>query len=1020
MGVIVVVMLWANGCSVLGFQEGTETSSVAGGGLAPVPQGSFTPRKEFLDAESVAWIDTTLKSLSLRQQIGQLIIQWLPGSYASTSSPEFLEWAKWVQNDEIGGVYVSIGLPHSYAAKLNELQARARIPLLVTSDFENGGPGMRLNHSYALPSLLPQGGGTSFPPTMALGAIGDGDEQLVREYARITALEARAVGVHLNFAPVLDVNSNPENPIINTRSFGEDPTNVARLGAAYIQGAHEGGVLVTAKHFPGHGDTQDDSHIDLPVVPADWDRLNAVELVPFRTAVDVGVDAVMTAHVVVSGVQGLEGPPATLDPQFMTELLREDMGFEGLLLTDALVMGSLNERYGSGEVVVRALEAGSDILLMPADVTEAIDAVQAAVEDGRIDPARIRLSVRRILETKARAGLHKTRIVDLDVVDDLVGTADHLAFADTLATLSMTLLQDRDGLVPVGTDSTRKIFSLTYARSGNLVAGSVFDKVLLDRGQVMENARVGPETPSETYDSLSLVAQNSDLLLVNVYVPPRAGVGDVAVPNALSNFVEEMSIRRPVVVTSFGNPYLVAALQGAPSYLIAWGDHEVSQRAAARALLGETEITGRLPISIPPLYEVGDGLERRAVAPSMERGATGMEVDPETVGMDSGRLRVLDEILNHALADSASPGAALAVGRHGKLVRLRGYGRLDWSPSSKQAGSRSIYDLASLTKVAGTTMAAMILVDEGRLDLAAAVADYLPWWGRGDPAKERVTVRQLLLHRAGLPPFRTFYLDIQGRTAYQEAIGDLELEYAAGSSTIYSDIGLMTMAFIIEDLSGKPLDEFLRERVWEPLGMTDTGFLPAPILLDRIAPTEVDTFFRNTHVHGAVHDENAYAMGGVAGHAGLFSTASDLAVLAQTLLGSGSIEGCFEGNLRTPGSPASAICAPGRGGSVRLVSEETLREFTSRFDASASRGLGWDTPDERSSAGDYFTRTAFGHTGFTGTSIWIDPELDLFVVLLTNRVNPTRDNSKHVELRRTVHDLAALAIIDQEVSLRGR
>ena len=303
MGVIVVVMLWANGCSVLGFQEGTETSSVAGRGLVSVPQGSFTPRKEFLDAESVAWIDATLKSLSLRQQIGQLIIQWLPGSYASTSSPEFLEWAEWVQNDEIGGVYVSIGLPHSYAAKLNELQARAQVPLLVTSDFENGGPGMRINHSYALPSLLPQGGGTSFPPTMALGAIGN--EQLVHEYARITALEARAVGVHLNFAPVLDVNSNPENPIINTRSFGEDPTNVGRLGAAYIQGAHEGGVLVTAKHFPGHGDTQDDSHIDLPVVPADWDRLNAVELVPFRVAVDVGVDAVMTAHVVMSGVQGL-------------------------------------------------------------------------------------------------------------------------------------------------------------------------------------------------------------------------------------------------------------------------------------------------------------------------------------------------------------------------------------------------------------------------------------------------------------------------------------------------------------------------------------------------------------------------------------------------------------------------------------------------------------------------------------------------------------------------------------------
>ena len=1010
-GVTAMVMLWANGCSSLGVGEGTDAPSLPDRGPVPAPLTAFTPGWEDLDAESVAWVEETLASLSLRQQIAQLVIQWLPGSYASTSSPEFLEWAGWVRDDEIGGIYLSIGLPHSYAAKINELQARARVPLLVTSDFENGGPGMRINHSYALPSLLPQGGGTSFPPTMALGAIGD--ERFVREFARITALEARAVGVHLNFAPVLDVNSNPDNPVINTRSFGENPASVALFGAAYIEGAHEGGVLVTAKHFPGHGDTQSDSHVDLPIVPADWDRLNAVELVPFRMAVDVGVDAVMTAHVVVSGVQGLDGPPATLDSRFMTELLREDMGFEGLLFTDALVMGALSDRYGSREVAVRALEAGSDVLLMPTDVTEAIDAVQAAVRDGRIDPARIRVSARRVLETKARAGVHKNRMVDLDAVDDLVGTADHLAFADTVATRSMTLLRDRDGVVPIGTTWTRKVFSLTYARSDDLVAGTVFDQALLDRGQRVESARVGPDAPGETYDSLSLAAQDSDLVLINVYVPPRAGVGDVTVSDDLVDFVEEMAARRPLVVTSFGNPYLVAALPDARSYLIAWGDHEVSQTAAARALLGETAITGRLPISIPPFYRAGDGLERRAAPTAVGVTAPGVEVDPETVGMDADRLRVLDGILNEAVADSASPGAALAVGRHGKLVRLRGYGRLDWAESAALADPRSIYDLASLTKVTGTTTAAMILVDEERLELDAPVVDYLPWWAAGDPAKEAVTVRQLLLHRAGLPPFRQFYLEIEGRTAYQEAIAGLGLEYAAGSSTVYSDIGLMTLAFIVEEVSGRPLDVFLRERVWEPQGMTDTDFRPARALRDRIAPTELDTFFRNTHVHGVVHDENAYAMGGVAGHAGLFSTASDLAILAQTLLGGGIIEGCF-------GSATDAICAPGRGGSFHLVSEETLREFTSRFDASSSRGLGWDTPGERSSSGDYFTRASFGHTGFTGTSIWIDPELDLFVVLLTNRVNPTRDNARHVQLRRMVHDVVALAITDQEVARRDR
>ena len=1033
----VLAILWVGGCTSLGPGEGSESSS-------PRPAaGAFTPGTRPLDGEARAWVHGTLASLTLRQQVAQLVIQWLPGSYASTSSPEFLEWAGWVEDDEIGGIYLSIGLPHSYAAKINELQARARVPLLVTSDFENGGPGMRINHSYALPSMLPQGGGTSFPPTMAFGAIGD--ERFVREYGRITAVEARAVGVHLNFAPVLDVNSNPDNPIINTRSFGEDPATVARLGAAYIQGAHQGGVLATAKHFPGHGDTRTDSHLDLPVVPADWDRLNAVELVPFREAVESGVDAVMTAHVMVSGVQGTDGPPATLDPRFMTELLREEMGFGGLLLTDALVMAALADRHGTGELAVLALEAGSDVLLMPTDVTEAIAAVVVAVDAGRVDPGRIRASARRVLETKARAGLHRGRMVDLDAVDDVVGSAAHLAFADTAAARSMTLLRDRAGAVPVDSTVTRRILSVTYARADNLVAGTAFDPALAGRVASLHRARIDPDTPAETYDSLRLRAQDVDLVLVSAYVPPRAGAGEVAAPDALADFIREVGQERPLLVTSFGNPYLLVALPDAPAYLIAWGDREVSQAAAVRALFGETAIGGRLPISIPPFHTVGDGLTRAvgdasaptqtpssgAVTPGAAAVAVSiseLEADAGSAGMSSRRLRAVDYLVTEAIADGATPGAVVAVGRGGKLIRLRGYGRLDWDASAGPADASSIYDLASLTKVVGTTTAAMILVDEGRLDLDAAVVDYLPWWGRGGPSKAGVTVRHLLLHRAGLPPFRRFYLEMEGRSAYEDAIGDLPLEYTPGDRTVYSDIGLMTVAFIIEEVTGQGLDAFLEERVWDPLGMADTEFRPGSELRGRIAPTEVDTIFRDVHVHGVVHDENAYAIGGVAGHAGLFSTASDLSVLAQALLNGGRIEGCERGNEPAAGnepapgddpSPrAGMICAPGASGDVRLVSEATLRLFTERHDASASRALGWDTPSGRSSAGSYFTYSAFGHTGFTGTSIWIDSELDLFVVLLTNRVNPTRDNSKHVPLRRAVHDAAALAITDRDVRRR--
>lgn len=1036
----ILAVLWSSGCGSSGIVESSGLSSpsptqappstgatVGGGGRSDAAAGPVTPGRNPLGPDAERWVTETLASLSLRQQVAQLVIQWLPGSYASTSSEEFLEWAGWVEDDEIGGIYLSIGLPHSYAAKINELQARSTIPLLVASDFENGGPGMRINHSYALPSLLPQGGGTSFPPTMAFGAIGD--ERFAREYGRITAVEAKAVGLHLNFAPVLDVNSNPENPVINTRSFGEDPAAVARLGVAFIEGSHEGGVLATAKHFPGHGDTRTDSHIGLPVVPADWERLNALELVPFRAAVDQGVDAVMTAHVVVSGVQGLDGLPATFDARIMTDLLRGDMGFAGLLFTDALVMGALSERYGTREVSVMALEAGSDVLLMPTDVTEAIDAVMAAVDAGRLEPARIRASARRVLETKARAGLHIGRMVDLDAVDEVVGAAAHLAFADTVATRSITLLRDRDAVLPVDSSSTKKILSLTYARTDDLTAGNTFDPALRRLVGAVTRARVGPETRPEVFDSVKASAAAADLVIVSIYVPPVSGTGDVSVSEDMADFIAQIGPERPMMVISFGNPYLLAALPESPGYLIAWGANSVSQGAAIRALFGQAAISGRLPVSIPPLHRIGDGLSRSALPDPSENAHSLMEVDPATVGMDAARLGELDTLVDEALADSASPGAVLAIARHGRLVRFRGYGRLDWSASAEPADTRSIYDLASLTKVLGTTTAAMLLVEEGLLDLDAPVVEYLPWWATGDPAKASVTVRHLLLHRAGLPPFRRFYLEMSGKDAYQTALGELKLEYDPGTQTVYSDIGFMTLAFVIERLSGQTLDEFLDERVWGRLGMKETGFRPSEALRARIAPTEIDTEFRNTHVHGVVHDENAYAMGGIAGHAGLFSDVSDLVVLAQTLLDGGRVTGCEKESPdggadsdATPPEDASAskesICAAGVAGPVQLVSEATVREFTGKFDSQASRALGWDTPSGRSSAGDYFTRGAFGHTGFTGTSIWIDPELDMFVVLLTNRVNPTRNNEKHVPFRRGVHDFAVQAITDVPVSRR--
>ena len=1051
--------------------------SCTGGSAPPSPYGP-PPAPATLDDDARRWTDRTLATLTLRQAVAQLVIPWIPGGYASESDPDFRELLGWVEQG-LGGVLISIGVPDAYAGKLNRLQSRAGIPLLVTSDFENGGPGMRINHSYAIPSLLPQGGGTSFPPTMAFGAAGD--EELAFEYGRITAVEARAVGVHWLFAPVLDVNSNPDNPVINTRSFGEDPVAVGRLGAAFIRGARAGGALTTAKHFPGHGDTRTDSHIELPVIGADRGRLDRVELVPFRMAVDAGVDAVMTAHVAVPGVLG-DDRPATMSPELMSDLLRGEMGFGGILFTDALRMGAITDGYGAGEAAVLALEAGSDVLLAPDGIGATIEAVTAAVESGRLTRERIDRSVRRLLEAKARLGLHRGAQVDPARVATRVGTAEHRAVADRAAGASLTLVRDRDGVVPLATGTS--VLSVTYARPRDLLAGRTFDAALRPPAARFSAARVGPGTPWAVYDSLLNAARAVDAVVVGAYVPPRSGLGSVGVPAGFRAFVKALDAPGGprVAVVSFGSPYLLAAFPDAGTYLNAWGGWEVSQRAAARALTGAAPVSGRLPVSIPPLHRAGDGLDRAArervaardeagedrpdplreagFVPGEEGGAadagtssgdhaTGgpgrwrggavlpectsrttdpggqdaaglagtfcraggavvspREVDPARAGMSADSLAALDDFILAALADSAAPGAALAVVRRGRLVRLRGYGRLDRDPGAPAVTPASIFDLASLTKVVGTTSAVVLLAQRGLLTLDDPVAGHLPWWDDGDPAKSRVTVRHLLLHRAGLPPFRRFFLEMEGRDAYREAIGGLPLDHPPGERTVYSDIGLMTAAFIVEAVTGVTLDDFLHTEVWRPLGMADTGFNPDPALWDRVATTELDEGYRGFHVHGVVHDENAYAIGGVAGHAGLFSSARDLAVYAQVMLDRGVAGPCRA-------DAASGLpCHRPRFTPVSIFAQGWVERITRRPSPGSSRALGWDTPSARSSAGDYFSARSFGHTGYTGTSLWIDPAQQLAVVLLTNRVNATRENRKHIPLRRGVHDRVARAILD--------
>lgn len=928
-------------------------------------------------------MDSVLASLDRRGRVAQLVVPWMSGRYVPVGSEEDDRLSAWVSAG-VGGIITSIGQPVALADKLNRLQGRATVPLLVATDMEHG-PAQRLRGGLLLPWGTDLGGGTAFPPVMAIAAAGD--PALAYELGRVTAREARAVGIHLNFAPVADVNNNPANPIINTRSYGEDPGRVAEYVVAQVRGLQDHGLLATAKHFPGHGDTSEDSHLVPLTLRIDRARADAVELVPFRAAIDAGVSAVMSAHITFPALTGDSIVPATLSPELLDGLLVRELGFDGLVVTDALDMGAIVARFGAGDAAVRALEAGADILLQPVDPMEVIDAVEAAVESGRLSQERIDRSVRKVLEAKARVGLHRRRTVDVAAVAERVGTSEHRALADRVATGAVTLVRDSERLVPLPDGRDARVLAVVYSDDVAPFAARHLLATLAPRLPGLETARLGPAEHPARLRELAVGAEAADLVLFIADVRVRSGKGSVAIEEPVAELVRSAAASTGTLAVSLGNPYLLQQIPEVGSYLIGWGSDVASQTAVARALLGDAPITGRLPTSIPPLHRRGDGLDRsvRAGAPAdvpSERQAPRLI---ET-GWD---FRSVDSAIEAAIARGVTPGAALAVGGRDGIFYMRGYGALDHAPGAPAATERSVYDVASLTKVVATTSAVMLLVGQGRVQLDDPLHRHLAVWPRGG-WRDQVTVRRLLTHSAGLPPYVRFWHpsagSLRGRDVVLQAIVDLPPSYTPGSRTTYSDLGLILLGAMVEEVTGSPLDRAVQS-LWTSLGMGDTGFNPLArsVARERIAPTEVDTVFRHTHVHGVVHDENAYIMDGVAGHAGLFSTAHDLARFGHHLL----------------------RALDGREGALP-VGRETAAHFTSR-QAGSERALGWDAAPGSSAIARDLSDRAFGHTGFTGTSFWLDPDRDLFVVLLTNRVNPSRDGSGIVQLRRAIHgELARL------------
>lgn len=549
-----------------------------------------------------------MRSMNLREKVAQLIWPSVFGDYVSGDSPQWRRLTQYVQQEKVGGFTISVGSPIEVAAKLNALQSMSKVPLLVGADLE-AGAGFRARGGYFVPNAIDLGGALVFPPEMGLGATRD--TTLAYEQGRLTALEGRALGIHIAYAPVLDVNNNPGNPVINTRSYSEDPELAARMGVAFIHGLQDHGMIATGKHFPGHGDTGVNSHLALPVVTVSRSRLDTVELVPFRAAVNGGVGAIMSFHGSMPALDS-SGVPGTLSPKVVTGLLRGEMGFRGIIISDAMDMRGVLNQFGADEAAKRAIAAGIDVLIQPLDVSKTIDAVIAGISEGRYTEARVDSSVRRVLETKRKLGLAQSKLVDLSALRFAVGDSTNAQVARRAAEKSITLVRDSARQVPV-VDTVKSVLSITIARRADLSAGNSFNAELRTRLPKLRTEFTSTEDATLNYPRLLAAADSADVVIIGSYVGQSWDAVSASAPEAFTNFIQTLVSRgRKPIVVAFGNPYLLQQLPWIGTYLVAWGGFPVSQVAAARALTGAAAITGRLPISIPPYVMIGAGEERPA------------------------------------------------------------------------------------------------------------------------------------------------------------------------------------------------------------------------------------------------------------------------------------------------------------------------------------------------------------------------------------------------------------------------
>lgn len=1005
-GIVVLVVL-SSVVSVAWKLIGVNTGSVSTSISVQKEKIQKTPKKRkepVLVLPENAWVDSTLQSMSIEEKIGQL---FMVATFSNKDESHYRYVDRLINDFHIGGLIFFQGGPIGQAQLTNRYQSHSKVPLFIGIDGE-WGLGMRLDSTI------------SYPKQMVLGSIQN--NKLIYRMGADIGQQCRRLGIHINFAPVSDINSNPNNPVIGIRSFGEDRENVTRKAVAYMKGLQHNHVIATAKHFPGHGDTDADSHFTLPVLTHSTEQLSEIDLYPYRQMIEDSLMGVLSGHLFVPALDDSPQLASSLSEKVINGLLRKDLGFRGLVFTDAMNMRGVLKTGRAAEVNLKALIAGNDVLLYPENVAETVAKIKDAIDRKIISDKIIDDKVKRILQAKYWAGLNNFKPIEINNLYSDLNTENSKELYRELCEASVMVVKNGNNMLPIGSVTDSKMASVSIGEGSN----AAFQKMMTTYKPMRSYTFYDDPSSQEQISEMLGYLDPYDAVVVDVHGIASNPKRNYGVTPGMVDFVTQLKAKgKKVILCLFGTPYSIPFFPETDVLICAGQDGKDQQEIVPQIIFGALTSQGRLPVSVLA-YKAGTGV----TTTSINRLAFGT---PESVGMDGSMLNKIDEIATASIQDHVFPGCQILVARRGKIIYDKQFGGLNYR-FPERVNQETIYDLASITKVTATLQSIMLLYDRQQISLDERASHYLPELLATN--KENFTIRDLLLHRSGLVSFypslwdrtktsaggllteyyssksdSSYYLQVAPKLFAKSALRDSvwkwvvrspmnnKKEKSGGYGYLYSDLGFMTLQKIVEKVTGQPLDIFVSSNIYEPLGLTYLGFNPLRRFPEKqIAPTEQDYRYRSQLIQGTVHDQMAAEVGGVSGHAGLFGTARDLAVLCQMNL--------WKGNYAEK----------------KYFQSATVPMFSRIYDESHHRGLGWDkAPADGNSSyvSSQASVNSFGHTGFTGTMIWVDPDEDLVFVFLSNRINPDAENtaitSQHT--RRRIQDVVYTSLRERKSML---